>query len=253
MKSKNLLFLIGICFVVILPSCKKNILNCKLGKYYLSDGTSTPAPNVFSYYEDGRLKLIVHTDGAKDTLSYNADTLTILSYDNTGVPVENFTGLLNSSGSVVSVIRNTLDFSGNITATDYIVFEYNANGNLTKQTTNNTSGATILSLGYDGGNTATGSLYISGILNKRYVFYHNNALNKTGIADLSGEVTPYFGKSSANLLDSIRIIQPAISDTVRIQYAHTLDNNDYVSSTIQTWLTGGEQTKYHTYQYFDCE
>jgi len=106
---------------------------------------------------------------------------------------ENFSGILNASGAVISAVRNTLDLSGNITATDYIAFEYNATGNLTKQTTNNTSGATILALGYDGTNTATGTLYISGMLSKRYVFYHNTAVNKTGIADLIGEVTPFLG------------------------------------------------------------
>ncbi len=253
MKSRLYLLLTGILLTGLLVSCKKNIKSCKLGKYYLSDGNSTPSPNVFSYYEDGKLKRVVRTDGSKDTLVYNADTLTLLTYDNNGVLTGDFTGILNANGALIAGTKNTYDFSGSLTGTDYIAFEYNANGNMTKQTTNNTSGATILSLTYDGGNTVTGGLYSGGVLNKRYFFYHNTAENKTGVDDLTGAFTPYFGKPSDNLLDSIHIIQPATSDTVRIQYAHTLDNNDYLSNTIQTWLTPGVQTKYHTFQYFDCE
>lgn len=252
MKNNILLIVITLLVTVAVSSCKKNVQTCKLGKYYLSDGSSTPAPNVFSYYQDGRLKRIVHSDGAKDTLAYNADTLTVLSYDNTGLLIENFTGLLNASGSVTAGTKTSYDISGTVTGTDYLLFEYNASGNLTKETTNNTSGATILALAYDGANTATGTLHVSGFLTKKYFFYHSTAANKTGIDDLTGEYIPYLGKPSGNLLDSIHIIQPATSDTTRIQYSHTLDNNEYLSKTIQTWLTPGVQTKYHTYQYFDC-
>ncbi len=252
MRNKSLLLLIGILVISLLPSCRKDVKTCKLGKYYLSDGSSTPSPNIFLYNENGKVKRIGYTDGSKDTVIYNADTITIISYNRYDSLATTFTGLLNASGSVTSGAKNSYDIYGNLTGTDYLAYEYNAEGRMTKQTTNNTSGATILSLTYDGGNTKTGGLYTGGLLNKRYYLYHNTAENKTNVNDLNGVFTPWLGNSSANLLDSMHIITPSTSDTVRIQYAHTLDDNSYLSKTIQTWLTPGVQTKFHTYQYFDC-
>ena len=253
MKNKFALLLTGLVLMAILPSCKKNEQTCQLGKYYLSDGSSTPAPYVFSYNANGKVTRITYADGGKDTLTYDADTLTITTYDRDNLLATLFTGLINSNGSVTSGVKNTYDYFGNLTATDYLAYQYDGNNRLTKQTTNNTSGATILSLVYDGGNTKTGGLYTGGVINKRYYFYHNAAQNKTHVDDLNGVLTPWLGISSANLLDSIHIITPSTADTVRIQYAHTLDANGYLSKSIQTWLTGGVQTKYHTYQYFNCQ
>ncbi len=253
MKNRYLVFLVTALLVTGFSSCKKNPQTCRLGKYYLSDGSSTPNPNTFTYYESGQLKSITYTNGSKDTLAYDASTITILSYDKSGLLLTGFTGLLNGNGAVTSGTKNTYDFNGNITATDNLSYEYNADGRMTKQTTVNGSGTTFLSLVYDGGNTTTGGYYSGGFLNKKYFFYHNKAENKTMIGDLSLAYTPWLGKPSANLLDSLRIITPTTDDTVRIQYNHRLDENDYVSNTVQTWLTPGVQTKYHTYQYFDCD
>lgn len=252
MKNKLLFFAICIAFIATTTSCKKNIETCKLGKYYESDGNSTPTANVFTYYDNGKLKSISYTNKSKDTLVYSVDTLTIFTFDNNGVLTSSVKGILNGSGYFSSAIKTSFDILGAITNTENYSFEYNAEGNMTKQTTNNSSGTRILSLTYSGGNSVSGVLYKGVILDKKYIFYHNAVENKTGVDDLTGVFNPYFGTASSLLLDSIRIISPATSDTVRIQYAHTLDNNGYISKTIQTWLSGGVPTKYHTYQYFDC-
>ena len=252
MKNKYFLFLITALAVTAFSSCKKNIQTCKLGKYFLSDGSSTPNPATFTYYESGQLKTIEYSNGSKDTLAYDANNITIFSYDKGGILIASFNGLLNGNGAVTSGTKNTYSFNGNITGTDNLSYEYNAEGRMTKQTTVNGSGTTFLSLVYNGGNTATGGYYAGGFLTKKYFFYHNKSENKTKIDDLSLAYTPWLGNPSANLLDSLRIITPATDDTIRIQYNHRLDDNAYVSGTVQTWLKPNTQTRYHTYQYFDC-
>ena len=253
MKNNIQLMLIGFMLLSVLPSCKKTIQTCKLGKYYLSDGSSTPAPNTFSYYEDGRVKSIAYTDGSKDNVTYSADTIKVLTFDNRDSLIANFSGVVNASGYVTAGTKTTYDYIGNATGTQNLAFEYNADGNMTKQTTNNALGTSILSLSYTGGNSTTAVLYNGVTLNKKYFFYHNTIANKTKVDDLNGVLAPWYGKPSNNLLDSTHIIIAATSDTVRIQYAHTLNENDYLSNTTQTWLTPGVQTKFHTYQYFDCK
>lgn len=231
-------------------SCKKKVESCKLGKSYISDGSSTPNPNIFSYYSDGRLQKIEYSNNTKDTLIYNADTLVVRTLDNTDSTTAVFTGVLNSAGNVTTGTKVYLDYSGNITSTESYLLEYNAEGNLTQKSVTDATGLTILSITYNGNNSATGTLFIAGVLDRKYTFYHSGVSNKTDIDDMNGVFTPYFGTPSANLLDSTFIITS--TDTTKIQYSHTLDANEYVQKTIQTYLNHGADTKYLTYQYFDC-
>jgi hypothetical protein len=248
--KNNLLFLLALAAVLSFSSCKKKVETCKLGKSYASDGSTTPNPNIFSYYSDGKLQKIVYADRTRDTLSYSADSIFIRTIDNFGMSTALFSGVLNSNGSVVSGTKAFLNPSGAVTGTEDYALEYNSAGQLTQKTITNSLGATVLSLNYDGSNTKNGTLYIAGLLDRRYEFHHSTAENKTNIDDMNGVFTPYFGKPSTNLLDSTYII--TASDTIRVQYAHTLDANEYVSKTVQTFLSHETDTKYFTYQYFDC-
>jgi hypothetical protein len=235
MKNRNYLFILCLTFVAILPSCKKKVETCKLGKYYVSDGNTSPKPNVFSYYDDGRIQTITYADASMDTLSYSADTLWVTTYDYNDSLVGTFVGITNGAGDVVSGVKTIYDhITGSVVLTDNYSNEYNAEGNLTKQTISNGGGTTLLTLTYLNGNTVTGTLYNGAVVDKKYDFFHGSAANKTGIDDLDGLFTPYFGKPSANLLDSTHVI--SLGDTIRVQYAHTLDDNDYVSKTIVTSL-----------------
>lgn len=249
----------NICFgfmlltvLAILPSCKKKIETCKLGKAYTSDGSSTPTPNTFSYYENGKLKSIQFSNNERDSLIYTADTLTVLHFDYRDSLSSQFTGITDGNGLVTTGNKISYDFSGNVSNTEYYLNEYNSTGKLTKQTISNSLGTTILALTFTGGNSSTGNLYNGATLEKKYFFFHSTALNKTGLDDMNIVFSPYFGKPSDNLLDSTHIVLVATSDTIKIKYEHTIDANDYVSKTVQTYLTPGFQTKYHTYQYFDC-
>ncbi|MES2620725.1 MAG: hypothetical protein V4615_07730 [Bacteroidota bacterium] len=250
MKNK-FLFLLAITCVITVSSCKKKIESCKLGKSYSSDGNTTPRPNTFYYYSDGRLQKIEYGNKTKDTLAYRADTIEVLSFDAGGLLSTTFTGTINGSGHVIAGTKAFYDLSGNILSTEDYAMSYNAEGNLTQQVVTHPLTSDILQFYYTAGNADSGVLFVASVPEKRYVFFRGSAENKTGIDDLKGVFVPYFGKSSKNLLDSTYVIS-ATSDTTRIQYAHTLDENDYVSRTIQTYLNSGVETKYLTYQYFDC-
>ena len=252
MKNNLALIIVFASIISIAPSCKKEMKTCQLGKYYLSDGNSTPAPTTFSYYNDGRLKTLGYSDVSKDLFTYVADTIYIRTTDYRDSLSAQLTGLLNSNNAIISSVKNSFDYFGNTTATEYAANEYNADGNLTKQTINNAAGTTILVLNYTAGSATTGTFFESTSITKRYIFYRNLIANKTGIADLSNVLSPLTGKSSATLLDSMHVIRPILNDTIRVTYAHSLDENNYVSKTVETYLSPGFQTKYHTYQYFNC-
>ena len=249
--KNNTLFLLTIVMVLSVASCKKKVETCKLGKAYISDGNTTPNANTFSYYSDGKLQKVVYADKTKDSVAYSADTIYIRTYDVNDSVISLFAGVLNSNGDVVSGVKDNLNYSGSITSTDIYSLEYNAEGKLTKKTITNSLQSTLLNLNYDGGNTATGNLFIGGVLDRSYTFYHNTIENKTGVDDMNAVFTPYFGRPSQNLLDSMRIVTAA-DDTIRVQYSHTLDANEYVSKTTQTFLTTNADTRYSTYQYFGC-
>ncbi len=252
MKSNLSLVILSIMVITTLVSCKKKIENCKLGKSYVSDGSSTPNSNTFAYYGNGKLKSIQYSNTERDTLVYLADTLTILHFDYRDSLMSVFLGLTNGNGLVTTGSKSNFDFNGNLTSTEYFVHEYNTEGQLTKQTISNAFGTAILSVSYAGGNSSSANLYNGATLEKKYFFFHSQAANKTGLDDMNSVFTPYFGTPSFNLLDSTHIVLVSTNDTVKIKYEHTFDANDYVSKTVETYLTPGLQTKYHTYQYFDC-
>jgi hypothetical protein len=249
--KNNLLFILAAVCVLSAASCKKKVETCKLGKTYASDGNTTPNPNVFSYYEDGRLKTVLYTNRTKDSLSYSADTLYIRTRDNADSTIALFTGVLDSRGNVTSATKVFVDYAGNVISTESYLLEYNSEGQLSKKTVTSGGTSTVLNINYEGTNSKSGTLYIGPNLDRQFFFFHNTVENKTGIDDLNSVLTPYFGEPSTHLLDSAYII--TTTDSIRVQYAHTLDDNEYVSKTIQTFLTDQADTKYFTYQYFDCE
>ncbi len=249
--KNNFFILLAVVSVFTISSCKKKVENCKLGKSYVSDGNNTPNPNTFFYYDNGNLQKITYNDQSKDTLVYNADTLIILTFDSRDSVLSVFTGILNGSRNVIAGTRVYYNYFGNVINTESYSVDYNTDGNLTLQTITDGAGTKTLALEYLSGNTASGT-FVDGVNpDKHYVFFHNSVANKTGIDDLNGVFNPYFGKPSKNLLDSTHII--SAGDTIRIQYSHSIDENEYVSQTIRTYLTPGVETKYFTYQYFDCD
>jgi YD repeat-containing protein len=252
---RNSLCLIAACILTfgVIQSCKKADKTCSLGKHYLSDGSTTPVPDVFFYYDNAKLKRIEHTDGSKDTVSYNADTITVLTYDRYNVLASVYTGVVNGGGAAISAVKNTFNNSGTLTGNEAITYEYNTEGRLTKQTTVNSSGTSILVIDYTNGNSTTGSVHVGPVTSKKYYFFHGTTENKTNVDDLNGVFMPWLGQPSANLLDSMHILSPAISDTVRVQYTHTLDANGYLDKTSETTFHPGVSTKIHAYQYFHCQ
>jgi antitoxin component YwqK of YwqJK toxin-antitoxin module len=253
MRNNSLLIFLSALLIVLLPSCKKGEKTCQIGKHYFSDGNTTPNPDVFSYYEDGRLKKIGYANGTKDTVRYNGDTIVVLSFDRYDSLTTVFTGLLNANGAVSTATRNSYDNSGNVILSEGLSFEYNAEGRLTKQITTQNGANAVLALNYDAGNSTTGSLHLGSLIIKKYTFWHSTTENKTGVDDLNGVFMPWAGKPSANLLDSVRIIVPASADTIRVLYHHTLDANGYVSKSSESTFAPTVNTKYRTYQYFNCQ
>ena len=252
MKSKLVILLFVVSFLIGVTSCKKDIQSCKLGKSYISDGNNTPLPNTFSYYENGKLKSIIYSNNEHDTLYYVADTLTVTHFDYRDSVAFIVKGIVDANGNLLSASKTTFDYTGVVTDSETWTNEYNSDGRMTKQTVNNTLGTTNLVVNYSGSNSVSANFYRGVILEKKYFFYHNAVANKTGLDDFNNIFTPYLGKPSANLLDSVHMVLTATFDTVKIKYDHTLDANEYVGKTVQTYLTPGFQTKYYTYQYFGC-
>lgn len=244
--------LIITCLMLFSTSCKKKEQFCKLGKYYSTDGSNTPSPNTFSYYEDDRLKKITYTNGYKDSVAYSVDTITVYSFDDRDSLNGIFKGLLNSNGYVESGAKVSYDYIGNITGTDNYSIQHNADGNITQLSVSNTSGTNATTYEYISGNRASGKLFTGATLQKKYVYFASNVLNKGGIIDDElGVFTPYFGKPSKNLLDSAYVIEG--TDTARIRYTYQLDANDYVIKSVKTYLApAGVDSRFFTYSYFDC-
>ena len=241
--------------VLFSSSCKKKIETCKLGKHYATDGTSTPAGggNVFVYDAAGRISKITYSNKSIDSLVRVADTLWVFNFSPDYFLVSLLQGITNGAGNVTSATKTSYDLTGAVTGTESYLYEYNATGNLTQKTTSTSGGTSILTLTYTGSNSVSGLLYNGVNLEKKYFFYHGTIENKSQIDDFNSVVTPYLGKPSAQLLDSAHVILSATSDTLRVQYTHTLDANDYVTKTVESWLTPVVNTTYHTYQYFGCE
>ncbi|MCW5908918.1 MAG: DUF4595 domain-containing protein [Chitinophagales bacterium] len=247
---RSSLLLLAICGVLFTSSCKKKEQFCKLGKFYATDGANYSTPNTFTYDAANRLIKIAYVDKTKDTLVYSADTLFVKKYDYRDTLLSLLSGLLNSNGSITSATLITFDASGNVTGTETYSLQYNADGTLSQFSLSNSSGNETRIYTYADGNRATGKLFVGGIEQEKYVFFHSTALNKTGIDDNNGVFTPYFGKPSKNLLDSLHII--AGGDTTRIRYTHQLDGNGYTIKTVRTYLPPSVDTKFFTYSYFDC-
>lgn len=249
MKSSfaTLLFLV---IIFSFSSCKQKEKTCKLGKYYVSDASNTPPPNVFSYYSDGRLQRIIYSNGSKDTLFYRSDTLHLLSFDERDSLSFEFTGNLNSNGDVLMGVKTQYDYLGSIMQVDNYNMQYNASGNLVQQSVSNTNGVITTTYNYEEGNRISGKLFSGAVLQKQYLFFHSKADNKTELDDDSGVFTPYFGRPSKKLLDSLLVITGG--DTAKIIYSHSLDANSYVTKTVRAQLPPTVDTKYYTYAYFDC-
>lgn len=250
MKSKLLLAATAVVLLSV-TACKEKIKNCKMGKAYITDGSNTPNANTFYYDGDGRLSKITYSNQSKDSLVYSADTLWVITRDYRDSVTAIFNGILNADGNMVSGVLTSYNFAGTVIGTDNYNMTYNANGTLDGQNISNGSGTTIYSYTYDNGNRATGKKFIGATEAENYVFFHSNVENKSGIDDWNKVFTPYFGEPSNNLLDSAWTI--ASGDTIRVKYEHSLDANGYVTKTTQTYLSPGFQTKYCTYQYFDCK
>ncbi|MFN8286574.1 MAG: hypothetical protein U0V74_07475 [Chitinophagales bacterium] len=250
MKSKLLLAATAVVLLSV-SACKEKIKNCKLGKAYITNGSSTPNPNTFFYNEDGSLSKIKYSNENVDSLVYSADTLWVITRDYRDSVVAIFKGIKNADNNVVSGVLTGYDFMGGVSSTDNYNMTYNADGTLDGQNISNGGGSVIYSYSYDNGNRVGGKKFVGATETENYIFFHSKVENKSGIDDWNKVFTPYFGKPSANLLDSAWTITNG--DTIRVTYNHTLDANDYVTKTVQTYLSPGFQTKYYTYQYFDCK
>jgi hypothetical protein len=249
---KNSLPLLFICAILLFTSsCKKKEQFCKLGKYYSTDGSNTPAPNTFFYYDDDRLQKIIYSNHYKDSVTYSADTIIIHSFDDRDSLVSVLRGILNGSGYLETGVKTGYDYTGNVTTIDNYSLQHNADGNVTQKSVSNSSGTTTNTYEYAGGNRSIGKLYVGSVLQKKFVYFHSTVLNKSGIDDDLGVYNPYFGKPSRNLLDSMYIIEA--TDTARVRFTHQLDVNGYVLKTVRTYLAPvGVDTRFFTYSYFDC-
>jgi hypothetical protein len=249
MKNKLPLFALALLTLGSFTACKKKVQTCKISRVFTSDGTTTPAPAVFSYNSNGSLNTIVYPNQSKDSLSYDANTTRLSTYDNAGHLISEMPGIVNGSGYFTSAGKVTYDLLGNGTS-QLLVFYYNGEGNLTSRNI----GSDRLTYQMLNGNAVSASYEHNNVVTKRYEFFRNAVANKTGIDDLNGVYQPYFGKPSANLLDSLYIIDLNANDTTRIQYVHTLNADDYVNTTkVQTYHGNSVSTAYITYQYRDCK
>lgn len=249
MKSKVVL-LLALGGLLFTGACKKKIETCKLGRAYVTDGSTTPNPTVFAFGNE-KLSSVKYPNSDFDSLVYNADTMWVFTLDNRDSLTTLLRAITDGSGHVVTGTKTYYDYFGQATGTDNINCTYNADGNLTQQTISNTGGTTIYTYNFTGGNRVSGSKFVGAVKAETYNFFAGTAENKSGLDDLTNLYAPYFGNASANLLDSSWIITS--SDTIRIKYEHQLDANDYVTKTVKTYLSPGFQTKYFTYSYFDCK
>lgn len=246
---KNSLLLL-VCALVAVSSCKKGEQTCKLGKYYITDGSNTKPANTFFYDGSDRLIKIEYQNGNKDTLVYSADSLYVQSYDERDSLTALMLAKLNTEGYVTNAVKHSFDFFGAIVSSDNYTLQYNADGTLAQQSISNTNGTQTTIYEYTDGNRTSGKLFVGATETEKYIFGHSNVVNKTGIDDNNGVYSPYFGKPSQNLIDSLQVI--AGTDTTVAIYTHTLDNNDYVIKTVRTYVKPSVESRYFTYTYFNC-
>lgn len=233
-----------------LSGCKKKEQTCQLGKVYNSNGNVTPNPNVFSYYDNGNLQKILYADNSKDTLAYSNDSLYLFTYNDQGVLTSILQGQLNGSGFITTALKTFFDYQGNTVSTTNYNCEYNPEGNLTQLTKVDANGTTTQVYTYANGNRADGKIFNGATLSATYYYFHNSAENKTGINDEFDVFTPYLGKASKNLLDSVRVI--ANSDTTRILFDEKLDAKGYLNSATRTYVPTTANTRYFTFSYINC-
>lgn len=249
--KNSIVFVVAVSLLAA-ASCKKKEQFCKLGKHYSTDGSNTPSPNTFFYYGDDRLQKITYSNGYKDSIVYSADTITIYNMDDRDSVNAIFRGTLNGSGYLESGAKTFYDYIGNVTGTDNYTLQHNADGNITQLSISNTSGTTANIYEYSAGNRSAGKLFNGATQQKKFVYYHSTALNKSGIDDDLGVYSPYLGNPSKNLLDSMHVIEG--TDTARVRYTYQLDDNGYVIKSVRTYLApAGVDTRFFTYSYFDCK
>lgn len=251
MKNSYLLPLLALIIgFSTLNSCKKKDKTCQLGKVYNSNGNVTPNPSVFSYYENGNLQKITYSNKSIDTIAYTNDSLYLWTYNDQGTLTAILEGQLNGSGYITTAAKTFVDINGNTTATATYNCQYNADGNLTQLTLVDANGTTTQVYTYANGNRADGKVFNGATLSSTSYYFHNSAENKTGISDELDVFTPYFGKPSKNLLDSVQVI--ANSDTTRILFNEKLDANGYLNSATRTYVPTVANTRYFTFSYINC-
>lgn len=248
--KNSYLFVLVLITALGLYGCKKEQQSCKLGKVYISDANSTPLPNTYSYYADGRIQKIVYSNRSKDSLVYQNDSLWVITRDYRDSVIAVVEAAVNSNGAITSGLKTNFDFLGNPGSTETITATYDANGLLNTLSMNGGGGLMAYNYQNTGANRSSGRRFNGSTVTEEYIYFYNSTENKSGVDYTNGQFAPWFGKASANLLDSAYIILP--TDTVRVKYTHSMDKNGYVSRTVQTFFAPGFDTKYYSYQFFDC-
>lgn len=253
MKS-NVWVVVLAAFAVTVSSCNKKEQTCNLGKMFVTDGSNTTRPTVYSYYADGRIQKVLHPTLNKDSIAYTTDSVFVWSRDNKDSLVAYLAASLANGQNIGTGSKTYYNYLGAVTGTETIAAQYNTAGQLESKTTNSSSGLQANTFNYSNGNRTSGKHYSGSTHDIDYLFFYNTAQNKTGFDFFEFNYTTLFGKTDNNLLDSIYMIQLPANDTIRVQFAHTLDRNGYLSKTVRTYLTpvSGMDTKYVTYQYFNC-
>lgn len=235
-------------------SCNKKEQTCNLGKMFTTDGSNTTRPTIYSYYADGRIQKVVYPTLNKDSIAYTADSVFVWTRDNKDSLVAYLAATLTNGQNISIGTKTYYNYLGAITGTETITAQYNTAGQLDSKTTNSGNGLQANTFNFANGNRTTGKHYSGSTHDVDYLFFYGTAENKTGVDFFELSYQPLFGKTDNNLLDSIYLIQLPAKDTIRVQFAHTLDRNGYLSKTVRTYLTpvSGMDTKYVTYQYFNC-
>lgn len=240
--------------LMLLAGCDKKERTCQLGRMTISDGSSTPRPSVYSYYDDGRIKSITHPDLTRDSVAYKADSLYVWTRDRNDTLVATLEASLAMGRYIGSGIKKYFDYSGNVLSTENISVQHTAGGQPEAWTIASSSGTVAYSFDFNNSNRATGKRFNGSTQDMAYVFFMSKAINAYDVDYLNLSYSPLMGKSDASLPDSIYIISLPAKDTLRIQFAHYPDKNDYLIKSIRTFLTPAPalETKYITYHYINC-
>jgi hypothetical protein len=235
--------------MLTVSSCKKNDKACTLARVTVSDGTSFPGDNVFYYHPDGRVKKIVYNNAIKDTVFYSADSIFIVTSDYRDTLIGTYSGVLNSNGDVISAIQNNIGSGGSVSS-EILIFEYNSDRQITKQT--KTSGGInyVTNFTYVNGNRVSATEYSDTSLAATYFYKFLDTENKPGFATGTQVFYPYYGKGDKNLLSSFIKIEN--TDTSAFEFEHTLTSSKYLSKTRQTQIKPFTSSLYFVYSY-TCE